>query len=76
MLPIISRSDEGVNVLSENHIEIVKKGVILDIQSDKAIKLLPTLEGKNRIFNFVPGMEAIPMALSGNSIRILLSASL
>jgi len=76
MLPIVSRSDEGVNILSENHIEIVKKGGILDIQSDKAIKLLPTLEGKNRIFNFVPGMEAIPMALSGNSIRILLSATL
>ena len=72
ILPLISMGDEKVNTLSENHIEISKQEGILGVQSDKVVKFLPTLEGKNRIFNFVPGMEAIPLALSGNSISILI----
>lgn len=38
------------------------------ITSDKPIKVLPTKSG--RIFNFVPGFEAVPLYVEGCNAKI------
>ena len=65
---IISKSTENVDVLSSRHIHVLKENVMVKITSDFDIEFLPTTG--NRIFNFVPGFEAIPLAISNDNCRI------
>ncbi len=72
VLPIISSRNEKYQLVSEKNMTIHKGGNILNISTNKALKILPVMPGKKRIFNFVPGMEAIPLAISGNEIELKL----
>ena len=65
---IISKSTEKVDVLSSRHIQVQKENGMVKITSDSDIEFLPTTG--NRIFNFVPGFEAIPLAISKDNCRI------
>ena len=68
VFPIISKSTEKVDVLSSRHIQVQKENGMVKITSDSDIEFLPTTG--NRIFNFVPGFEAIPLAISKDNCRI------
>ncbi|MFB9056883.1 hypothetical protein ACFFU9_09030 [Mariniflexile ostreae] len=70
ILPIISPSREKYNLVSQTSATVQKAKGILEIKSDKPLKLLPMFPSKNRIFNHVPGMEAIPFAITNNTIEI------
>ncbi|TKG96477.1 hypothetical protein EYV94_04290 [Puteibacter caeruleilacunae] len=70
ILPIISKSNEIYEVINANSIAIKKAKGTLIIKSNKPIQILPTLDKKKRIFNHVPGMEALPLQITGNNISI------
>ena len=61
VLPIISASGETLTTSGDKTIHIKKEKVTLTIRSNQTLQHLPTTGG--RIFNFVPGLEAIPFAI-------------
>jgi len=68
VFPVISKSAEKVTVLSDRLIHIRKDHDVVKISADSDIALLPTTTG--RIFNFVPGLEAVPLAIYEPKCRI------
>jgi hypothetical protein len=73
VLPIISASNEKVTVISPYKLQIQKNDCILHIEANSPIKILETTNG--RIFNFVPGMEAIPLELANNDVEVKIHLS-
>lgn len=57
-IPIVSMSDETINKISDYQYEILKEKGKVTIKSSKPLKMIGS-EGK-RIFNHVPGIEAVP----------------
>jgi len=70
ILPVICRSDEKADV-GAGKVQIQKKGSLVQIKCDQPMLQLPTTGG--RIFNFVPGMEAIPLAVDYHTANIEIS---
>jgi hypothetical protein len=68
VLPVISNSTEKIDVISKQLIQIQKKNARLKITSDSDLVILSTTG--TRIFNFVPGLEAIPLAINQSKCRI------
>ena len=68
ILPVVSAKSEEVTVVSANKIQIKKEKGTLVIESDTPIKVIQ--HAKERIFNFVPGMQAIPLELVNSSMEI------
>lgn len=66
--PLISESGEKFSLESPTSAELKKKNCTVRITSDKPIKVLPTKSG--RIFNFVPGFEAVPLYVEGCNAMI------
>jgi hypothetical protein len=67
ILPVISKSGEEVK-MSDNAVMIDKPSSKVRITSPGKIDLLPTTNG--RVFNFVPGLEAVPLRLNGNNAEV------
>jgi hypothetical protein len=61
VLPIISRSGEAVAVKDDKTIYIQKEEALVTIKTNQPVQRLPTTA--ERLFNFVPGLEAIPFAI-------------
>jgi len=74
VIPIISPSGEQYDQESSTSLIIRKQSGNLFIQANKTLEIAPMLQGKKRIFNHVPGMEAIPVLIKGNEINIKLTA--
>ena len=68
VFPVIAKSSEKVEVISDHLIRIYKDRSQVKILSDSKIAFLPTTAG--RIFNFVPGLEAIPLAIYDSKSKI------
>lgn len=68
VLPVISKSSEKMELIGQREIHIHKEKALVKITSDSDFEILPT--SGTRIFNFVPGLEAIPMAINRSSCRI------
>jgi len=68
VLPVISNSIEKINVINKQLIQIQKENALVTITSDSDLAILPTTG--TRIFNFVPGLEAIPLAINQSKCRI------
>lgn len=62
VLPVISNSFEKFHLIGKRTIQIEKENAIVKITSDADLEILPTTG--TRVFNFVPGMEAIPLAVN------------
>jgi hypothetical protein len=73
VLPVVSSSNEKVEVIGNRKIQIVKENAVVTITSDADLELLPTTGG--RIFNFVPGLEAIPLAVNKSKCTIEIEVS-
>jgi len=61
VLPVISRSGEAVAVKNNKTIHIQKEKSLVTLKTNQPIQQLPTTDG--RLFNFVPGLEAIPFVI-------------
>ncbi|MCM2374182.1 hypothetical protein NB063_26500 [Rhodopirellula sp. ICT_H3.1] len=61
VLPIVSPSGEEVRQVSETRIEIVKPQGTVVVESDAPMSIKATEKG--RVFNMVPGAEAIPIVV-------------
>jgi hypothetical protein len=59
VLPVISQSGEKVTHVSANRIEIIKPGGTVVIES--SVPLVIGKTSKGRVFNQVPGCEAVPI---------------
>jgi hypothetical protein len=64
IVPVISPGGEEMVRVSEKMITVNK----ISLRSNMAIGVLATKEG--RIFNYVPGFEAIPFVFKGNDVEV------
>jgi len=71
VMPVIAESTENVQIASDNKIHIMKSKVVLTISSSQPITRLTTTG--DRLFNFVPGLEAAPFAIQQKEATIALS---
>jgi hypothetical protein len=62
VLPVISPTGESVKPRDEKTIHIKKEKALVTLTADQPIQRLPTTG--ERLFNFVPGLEAIPFAIN------------
>ncbi|MEP6749101.1 MAG: twin-arginine translocation signal domain-containing protein [Bacteroidota bacterium] len=65
IIPVISKSGEIIKIVSSSVIEIKKENATVRISANQELVQLPTTNG--RVFNFVPGLEAIPLAIYQNN---------
>ncbi|RFM30527.1 hypothetical protein [Deminuibacter soli] len=70
IIPVISASTETVHSISDKAVAVKKQHCTVHLQADKPLHTLP-MTGK-RLFNFVPGMEAVPFATDDNDVTIIL----
>jgi hypothetical protein len=63
ILPIISENFEKITRASNKKIIVKKQGGDVTIRANQKIDILPTND-TGRVFNFVPGMEALPLAVT------------
>lgn len=68
IFPLIASSEEKFSADSPTSARLEKKGCRVKISSDSPMKILPTKTG--RVFNFVPGFEAVPICVEGGSAEI------
>ena len=68
IFPVISKQSEPVKFISEKCISVDKGNCKLKISADQIIRKIPIAQ--KRVFNFVPGMEAIPLLISGSEAEI------
>lgn len=75
VFPLVSVGSEIVEKVSEYELIIQKKEGPLHVRADQKIEFMPVAEGKSRIFNHVPGMEALPLKFEGKTVNISLSTT-
>jgi hypothetical protein len=68
VLPVISPNHEQVTVVSKNELHITKPDGKLVVKCNVPMHLTETKKG--RIFNFVPGMEALPVEVQNDNFEI------
>lgn len=68
ILPVIAKSIEKLRVISNHAVQIQKGLFTVKITANHAIDQLPSTNG--RVFNFVPGYEAIPFYIKQNNVVI------
>ena len=65
---LLASSEEKFSADTPTSARLEKKGCRVKISSDRPMKILPTKTG--RVFNFVPGFEAVPICVEGGSAEI------
>jgi hypothetical protein len=70
IFPVISPTGEAIKIIDEHTLTITKENALVKITSNVKITILPDVNG--RVFNFVPGLEAVPLAMEGNEVTITL----
>ncbi|WP_210520138.1 hypothetical protein [Hymenobacter terricola] len=63
ILPLISRATEKVTVISDRQLSVAKASATVTITANQPLVTLPA--GSGRAFNFVPGLEALPLSIAG-----------
>lgn len=70
IFPVVSATGEPVKIVNDKTIVIEKGKVKLRLTSNHPLQVLPTTG--HRLFNFVPGLEAVPLAVEGSDVSIVL----
>lgn len=70
IFPVISPTGEKVTA-ADKKIEISKPGATVLVSCNRELQILPTTTG--RVFNFVPGMEAVPLGINGGDAEVTIS---
>ncbi len=65
IIPMIASSAETLKHKSAEEVRIQKPKATVYLNASDPLEMLPTTSG--RIFNYVPGLEAVPVALPGNT---------
>jgi hypothetical protein len=60
-VPVISLSGEKVNRTSANQLTIERPGGVITVAGDVPLRIAET--GRDRVFNLIPGFEALPIVL-------------
>jgi hypothetical protein len=68
ILPVICSSAEKYETLAAQKIRFYKKNAVVTLSFSQDVEILPTTGG--RVFNFVPGLEAVPLAVNGGTCRV------
>lgn len=68
ILPVICSSAEKYEIITAKKIRFYKKNAVVNLAFSHDVELLPTTGG--RVFNFVPGLEAVPLAVNGEKCRV------
>jgi hypothetical protein len=63
VLPLISRNDEKLQRESERCCSVLKPGGRVVVEADAPLAIAPT-PSKDRVFNLVPGFEAVPFTVA------------
>ncbi|HEY4336501.1 MAG TPA: hypothetical protein VGM89_11405, partial [Puia sp.] len=71
IVPLISRSGEAVEMTGDHEIVVRKTSATVSVVVDKPMRRLPTTGG--RLFNYVPGLEAIPIAMDSGTVKMVIS---
>jgi hypothetical protein len=74
IIPLISASSESIKTTTPKKLRIQKEKAVVTISADKSLQRLPTTG--ERLFNFVPGLEAIPLVIFAKEavVRITVKA--
>ena len=67
VIPVIAKSDETAKPAAPNRWEITRAGGGLIVMADAAIDRIPSK--RERVFNLVPGFEAVPLRVAGAGAR-------
>jgi hypothetical protein len=70
VVPVIASSMETIQPAGENKIHIHKDKALLSIYADQPLTRLPATG--DRLFNFVPGLEAVPFVIRQSKATIVL----
>jgi hypothetical protein len=73
IVPMISEASEKYTVTRNRQLMILKKTSRVLLTSDQPISIQPVTG--NRIFNYVPGLQAIPLLISSASATIRIQAT-
>lgn len=65
-LPVVATVNETVKRLSERKIAIVKERCTVVVEADQAFEI----NSNQRVFNHVPGLQALPVTFSHNKVNI------
>jgi len=68
IFPVIAKSSEKLNTITANQLIIHKDSAQVKLSANHPIAQLPSTNG--RVFNFVPGYEAIPFYIAQNDAVI------
>ncbi|HEY4107440.1 hypothetical protein [Puia sp.] len=68
IVPVISRSGEAVELINDRKMLLRKPRATVVVETDQPIVPLPA--AGRRLFNFVPGLEAIPLVFDGGKAQI------
>ncbi len=68
IVPVISASTEKVNIQSAKEIKIIKPKAVLHITSNQP--MTPISSTTARVFNFVPGLQAVPLYFTQREVEI------
>jgi hypothetical protein len=71
VFPMISKSSEKTEMRDDHTVQIFKDAAIVTVAADKAITQLPVTH--SRVFNFVPGLEALPLSIQHSDAVIEIS---
>jgi len=73
ILPLISPSTEVFRIIKPEMAEISKMDAQVRLKADKPLNVLP-MTGK-RVFNYVPGLEAIPFYSTAGDLEVVITIS-
>lgn len=68
VFPVIASSLDKITLTSDREVQIEKEKGIVKLSSTGSVKRL--IGDSGRVFNYVPGLEAVPFELVGNDVRI------
>ncbi len=71
ILPVISQQSEEVKFINERTLHIQKPSCVVKISADQKLNQLRSAAG--RVYNYVPGLEAIPLFVSANDLTIVVT---
>jgi hypothetical protein len=71
VLPVIAQQSEKAKFVNERELQIQKSSCVVRISANRKLNQLPSAAG--RVYNYVPGAEAIPLFVDANSLTVVVS---
>ena len=68
IFPVIAKAAAGINVLADNKLQINNESSVIKVSANYPIQQLPS--ANSRVFNYVPGFEAVPFYVSENNVVV------